>query len=318
MKSVRMFDIARRAGVSVKQVSRAIRGESGIAAETRKRVLRAARALGYAGLPGGRNRRIAVLCDPVNLCALTIIGELHRLNWEAVLMPLADFSADFEGFFDGAFYVNGNGTTAPAWYNRFTLPLVTVNDYGWDPERIASVMPDADHEMELAVDHLAELGHRRIARLRSKMPGGGEVYRHRGETGFLQAAARHGIADEVATLNFVEWPELETLIPDLCRRGFTGFIITIYRDYGWLLDIFRQVPRRIPQEVSLIVYDDQPLVEDLGLTAVAINYLEMIRQAIRVLVDRIEGRDELPHLVIPASLRIRNSTGPLAATEALP
>ena len=163
--------------------------------------------------------------------------------------------------------------------------------------------------MELAVDHLADLGHRRIVRLRSMMPGGGGVYLHRGEKGFLDTAARRGLAETAVSINFIEWAELESLIPELCRKNFTGFIVTIYSNYGWLLDIFARTGKRIPDDLSLIVYNDHPLAEELKLTAIGIDYRETIRQAVRQLGENIEGAGVFRHHLIPATLRIRSSTG---------
>lgn len=91
--TVTSFDVAAQANVSQSTVSKALRGDPGIRSETRKRVVRAAEALGYcvdaraSSLRSLRADCVAVImvCDQVERLAeelsegAYLIPELHRM-----------------------------------------------------------------------------------------------------------------------------------------------------------------------------------------------------------------------------------------------
>src|SRR5512138_1312132 len=71
-QTVNMTDVARRSGVSIASVSRALRGEAGVSAATRDRILSAARELAYVVSPeasrlsGGPTGRVGVIVPRVD------------------------------------------------------------------------------------------------------------------------------------------------------------------------------------------------------------------------------------------------------------
>ncbi len=179
----RLADIAAQAAVSEATVSRVLNGKPGVAETTRQAVLTALDVLGYerpsrlkersAGLVG---LIVPELDNPIfPAFAQVIESALARNGYTAVLCtatPGGLHEDDFtqmllERGVSGIVFVSGlhaDTTTDPDRYRalrRRGLPIVLVNGYleGVDAPFISN---DDVASMELAVTHLASLGHRRI------------------------------------------------------------------------------------------------------------------------------------------------------------
>ena len=85
-QSVNMADVARRTGVSIATVSRALRGERGVSEATRLRIQRAADELAYvispeaSKLSGGATGRVAVVVPWIDAWFYSRILEIGRAS----------------------------------------------------------------------------------------------------------------------------------------------------------------------------------------------------------------------------------------------
>ena len=72
--------------------------------------------------------------------------------------------------------------------------------------------------------------------------------------------------------------------------------------------------RRVPDDVSLIGFDDQPIASLISpaLTTVAQDFAELGRQSFSLLERAITGSDGRGTVSVPAKLVIRESTAPRA------
>ena len=81
--SVTSHDVARLAGVSQATVSRALRDDDRVTAETKRRVRDAAQALGYVrselgrGLSTRATRRVALVVELDNVLYQAVLGPFH-------------------------------------------------------------------------------------------------------------------------------------------------------------------------------------------------------------------------------------------------
>ena len=73
----------------------------------------------------------------------------------------------------------------------------------------------------------------------------------------------------------------------------------------------RQLGLRIPEDVSVVGFDDVQTAAFLGpaLTTVRQPLQDMARAAVRMLVEALSTDDVIqPHIIMPTSLVVRNST----------
>ena len=178
-RRVTLEDVAKRADVSRALVSIVMRDATGASAATRARVWAAARELGYRpdvrarSLASQKSRMIGVMFGvDIGVFQFDLLEGLYAAAEEhghsLVLTPLTRgrdehaAAQSLDDFRFDALIMLGPTTGMPLLAGR--VPLVVV---GWhvDHPAVDVVRTSDEHGMSLAVDHLVELGHRRIAHL---------------------------------------------------------------------------------------------------------------------------------------------------------
>lgn len=326
-------DVAARAGVSVGAVSRVLGGDTSlvIRPETRERVLAAAADLDYrpnrmaAGLRTRRAMAVALfLPEPQNLGWAEMIGAIQRVTAAAdhllaiaeiqgrVLDPEVISRYAMEARVDGVLLATG--LLAEDLVERLAsrgLPLLPIASR-YRSVAASVTMQDA-MGTELAVTHLAELGHRRIAFL-SGVPDTDIVRRREG--GFRAAMAARGIRAQLVngdgTLVGTR-PVAAALLAGRERRRPTAVVaVNLMTALGLRSEVAR-AGLRVPQDVSIVTFDDHVVTEHLDppLTGIRMPMAEMGEAAARMLLEAIDGIPLRHHVVdtVPR-LTIRASTGP--------
>lgn len=192
------------------------------------------------------------------------------------------------------------------------VPLVLVNRHTDVVTPFAVVPADYDGA-GMAVAHLVELGHRRIAHI----AGSGEM--STGATrrqGYLDALGRHGIAFDPALLvegsfrdsggyaamrQLLALPEPPTAVFAVNDLAAAGAIRAI-----------RETGRDVPRDISLVGFNDLSTVASTSpnLTTVQLPLHMMGMAAARRLLARIMGeRDPSEPLTVPVTLIVRESSG---------
>src|SRR5215204_4653116 len=183
---VTLKDVARLAGVHAGTASRALNEDtrSLVSEETARRVLEAAAELGYRpnpiarGLKTSRSYTIGVVIpDLLNPLFPPIVRGIQDRLEEAAYTPLiantdndtdrerADFEAMRARHVDGLITATARRDRGlPPGLEDVEMPIVLVNRRLEDGGR-PSVVADDRAGVALAVEHLASLGHRRIAHL---------------------------------------------------------------------------------------------------------------------------------------------------------
>ena len=175
-----------------------------------------------------------------------------------------------------------------------------------------------------AVSHLIERGHKRIAFVSSDNLATSSVQERL--AGYEQALRAHGIETEAA-LRFTELPAVPPQAEDHRRvtienaQRIQRFLRRVPRPTAVfalhdrialsVVEAAASVGLRIPEELAIVGFDDDPLVQSLGvaLTSVAQPREEMGRMAARLTADRIEGRRaEVTRIVLPTRLVPRRSS----------
>ncbi|HEY7813601.1 MAG TPA: LacI family DNA-binding transcriptional regulator [Nakamurella sp.] len=173
--------VAARAGVSVSTASLAFSGSGPVSAQTRERVLAAARELDYAGPdPRGRSLRqgrsgiigvimeervLAAFRDPLRIAVLDGIAQETTAQGHGLLL-LSDIGASAEAIgtatMDAAILFGFSTRIDPTvdLLRRRGLPVVAVGG----PDRgLLTISIDDEAASATAARHLADLGHRDVA-----------------------------------------------------------------------------------------------------------------------------------------------------------
>ncbi len=191
------------------------------------------------------------------------------------------------------------------------LPLVAV----WlqtVPDGVGFV--DADHYggAYRAVQHLLDLGHRRIAFLGPAELVALHPHYHARYAAYRAALKAVGSADlEAWNLGSID----EVLALVRASPPITAVFAATDLDAAELANALAANGLHIPHDLSLVGFDDIVGADVIagGLTTVRQPVLEMAVQAVRSLLALIEGADaETCRTVLPAPLVVRHSTAPPA------
>lgn len=342
--AVKLAEIAERAGVSVASVSRVLNDKPGVTPSTRQAVLTAIDVLGYerparlrakaAGLvglivPELENPifpRFAQVVEtslahhgytPV-LCTQSA-GGVHEDDYVATLLDRG---------VAGIIFISGIHAIAAGDPGRYSalveagLPIVLVNGYLEGVE--ATFISNDDHaSVDLAVSHLAQLGHTRIG-----LALGQRRYTPviRKVEGFKQAMRRH--VDETLTDEALEELVQCTVFTveggagaaeTLLDRGVTAIVSGSDLMALGAIQTVRRRGLQVPEDVSVVGSDDSKLIEytDPPLTTVRQAVAAMGAAAASSLVDQIAGHPvPTTELLYRPELVVRGSTGRAPALAA--
>jgi LacI family transcriptional regulator len=306
-----MVDVARQAGVSIGTVSNVLRGTAPVADATRERVLSAVAALGYRHNEVARSlRRQAtrtlgvVIPDPLNPFYAAIASEVERrARREGYVVLLTDTELDpsteaaqvaalVERRVDGVVFPGVSERSAiPAELLDRGIPVVVVS-FAADDARLGVVDIDEAAAMAAVADHLVGLGHARIA---FTALGRREEAVDRRPEALRSAHARHG-------LELTEAADAPTAI--CCHDDVTAIA---------LLDRLARQGVRVPEDVSVVGFDDIPLAGHalIALTTVHQDAPTMGTRAVELLLAAIDDRRAVAHRELhPAPLVVRRTSGP--------
>lgn len=207
MTGATLTDVAQRAGVSTPTASRVLRGVSSVDQELKEKVLLAASELGYQPNRLARSLRerktgiIGYMSAGSTAKFHTVLAQgiydAGLENGYAVVTGMSNtadrqqsYGQIFAGFQVDGLIVVPTSQTDPA-IERIAghLPVVEVDRSASSFSR-HRVLLDNQHAMEMAVDHLVELGHRHIALLYGLEQVSTEQERLEG---YLRALRKHGL-----------------------------------------------------------------------------------------------------------------------------
>ncbi len=175
-----IHDVANDVGLSTATVSRALRNLPGVSTETRQRVVESAQRLGYVASPaasvlaGGETRTIAIVAPYVTRWFFATLVEgaesvLRQHGYDVLLYSLGgDHSTRSRVLHshlltkrvDGVLVLGIEPTADERdWLNRNAPPIALV---GARMPGCPSVQIDDELAARTGVEHLLELGHRRI------------------------------------------------------------------------------------------------------------------------------------------------------------
>jgi len=327
----RIEDVAKEAGASSKTVSRVLNNEPNVSDGMRQRILAAVKALGYRPNPSARslasNRAflIALLYDnpSPNYIMEVQQGALEACDAHQYSMmgrPIISGTHDFVGRVDeliSQFRLDGLLLTPPISDHPELLQLLRSRNVPW-----ASISPKNYREGAGAivnerlascemVQHLASLGHRRIAHITGHSKHGGSVWRLRGYRDGLEQANLvydpelvvegwfsfdSGVAGARRLLALEQRPTAIFAANDDTAAG----VLWAASEQGLV----------VPKDISVCGFDDSPLSRQVwpALTTVRQPSQDMGRIAAMQLLLAIKAGEPGEMVSVPYTLRLRQST----------
>jgi len=329
---VSIKDIARAADVSPSTVSRALNDHPSISSETKARVRRLAQEMGYTPSLLARSLVtkdtatiglvITHASDPFLARLVAGVEDAAQSNGYSVFLSSSYRDAGREQRVIRSFYerrasgIIVAGSQIDAGYlqlrERFPLPIVLTNCRTYP----YSVSTDNQSGARQAVEHLVQLGHRRVAY-------GANQHSYRTNRGRL--------AGYQAILGQREIPPEEELVIEgegtlaggaqvgqqLLALSSPPTAVFCFNDMAAMgvLHALERAGLETPRDCSVVGFDDLELASYFcpPLTTVRQPSYQIGQRAMRMLLKLIQGESDVEAEILPAELVIRETTGPVPA-----
>lgn len=343
-KIANLCDVAKVAGVSKSTVSRVLNNKLGngfsVTNEVRIRILNASRNLGY------RPNLIAQSLSNQKRMMIHILGGSHALHdlgdiyQTAVNKIVAIVDSDLE---DGNITVDmslhhSNKSELPPWHisaaiilarcnpatveelEQTNIPYVVIN--GPAGKLGSKVVPDDVNGMKIAIKHLVELGHKRIAYAGPQaafLRGHSSVYdRHQTYLTEMEAYKLTPMPGHDKQLSTIKTYQnlhdsaVKYIKKTVLQDRATAIIVYGHMEAINLIQVSQALDISVPERLSIICFCDQHACDIMSpsLTFIDLMSEEMGQAATELLIRQLEHPEQInPEVIkLPERLILRNTT----------
>lgn len=321
-------EVARAAGVSQSAVSRAFTPGASVSELTRKKVLKAAKALGYRpnaiarSLITSKSRIIAVVVAYFeNQFYPDLLGQLsaklHALGYHILLFTgLLDRDSDILLSQILQYQVDGIILLSTSLSSEFSaecaslgVPVVLVNRTTAQDD-VSSVTSDNVRGGELVASFLIAGGHKRFAYV-AGTPNS-STNRDR-EAGFLKGLRLSGVRNFTTATGNYSWDGAARAARELLSAKKPPDAIFCANDHMALsvMDVARfECKLKIPEDLSVVGCDNVGAARwpSYALTTVEQSVESMAGAAVRIILSQVTDKLHSPtHTIVPSALVIRLS-----------
>lgn len=323
---IRIYDVARVAGVSVATASKALNDTGRMTEATRARVKQTAAALGFRpnamarALTGQRSFTVGLLTNDtygrftmpvmaginealidqgvsVFLCGIEDDAALGKIHVDAMLDKQVD-----------GIIATGKRIDRRLPVDLSDLPVPVVYAFTEGPDDAVTLVSDDEGGARAATEHLLALGRTRLAHVT-------------GPASFASVASRasafRAVAGAEAAILHGAWSEAwgHEAVARLCSEAAPPDGIFCGNDQiaRGVVDALRERGVAVPAEVSVVGFDNWEIVSAATrppLTTIDMNLKELGREAGRLILDLAEGKLVEPGIrTLPCKLVVRQSCG---------
>lgn len=335
MPNPTIYDVASTAGVGVGTVSRVLNNSTRVSPETQEKVLNAIRVLGFRRSKvarqlstGIRHRSIGAIMPFIthpsfverlrgmqlalnhqdNNFNLVLYNVSEPDRYQEQLLSLVD-QATVDGLLIATLNVSDEQRDL---LTQADIPFVTLSDAC--AEELNCISPDNIHGGYIATRHLLELGHHSIAYVGDEFPNPyGFPTSELRYKGYISALKEHGVAyrseyvclgahgEDTAhglTAQLLALPEPPTAIFAMSDIQAVGCILAI-----------REAGLRVPEDISVIGFDDVQLSRYIGLTTVRQHLEQSGYLGMQLLLDMLTTPENVADRQLPPlELIVRGTT----------
>lgn len=284
-------DIANRLGVSVSTVSKGLNGASDISEELRQTVLDTAVEMGYSTKRSRKeeNRKLCVFVENMNYQSIDEFGydivlgfkqNAFRHKWDVDIRPITPaFQMDekydtylLKKGYCGAFLMGF--ALHDEWMKQLehtTMPTVLLDNKIDDNPNVCYLGTDSYEGIRIGVNHLHNLGHKKIAFLNGSLHSLVSNQRH---DAFISAVTAAGLEvdEELIAYGYFVADSAKYHVPGFLAKGATAIMCGNDLIAKGVIAECESRGFRVPEDVSVIGFDD------IALASVLTPPLSTIRQ----------------------------------------
>ena len=311
MARATIAEVAELAGVSQATVSRALRGAGKVAPKTRAKVEAAADRLGFtlsksaSSLASGKTMRVVLLFS----------GKLNEWFNANVLQGVCEV-LEPEGYDVSPTFVTGRQETERCFAQ---LPKNRNADAIIISSFQLAIGVDNYDGMSKAVRLLKSLGHQRIAFVVDYIPDDMVYSTSQRMEAFLEAAEQNGYDDEYAYVITADEHDAPLSKADLAAQLVAKLLSLPHMPTAICAEtdqvaiaVIKELGKQqlhVPEDISVIGFDDADIAQAANLTTVRQNPLEMGRNAARKTLSLLRGQTpDASYESQEATLMLRDTT----------
>lgn len=328
-------DIAMRLGVSPSTVSKGLNGANDISEELRQMVLDTAIELGYSPkkIKKSITKRVCIFVENMDFEESKDFGydiilgfkqAAIREGWEVDIMPITpafQLKEKYDTYmlkcgYNGGFFVGF--ALHDDWLSQLestTIPTVLFDNYIPKNPNVCLVGTDNEEGIALAVEHLALLGHKKIAFLNGSSHSMVTEQRH---LAFENSMNSLGLEfdEELAVYGYFVADVAKYHVPDFLSAGATAILCGNDLIASGVVTECRKRGFSVPGDISVVGFDDLPIAStiDPPLTTIRQDRTDLgkcAHYALNCLINHVAINKTL----LRPELIVRTSTGKRSETE---
>ena len=325
-------DIAEYTGVSATTVSNVIHGRKNrVSVETVERIQKAIDELGYVpnlfarSLVSSSSNVIALISyvptqadsffadESFRMRFLSRIENVLKQNGYYLMFRRVESADELKYFLrnwkmDGLFITGAADAETIEALHGITTPMVVIDSYASD--QICDVGHDDYSGGRMATEHLLEKGHKSIAFASSSVMDG--RYMERRYRGYLDAFEAAGIQPDPGLVyeSGLDMDSCRVVAEKIKDRGdVTAVVATTDLMAAGLMAAFIDMGLRIPDDISIVGYDDTPLGRMITprLTTIRQDMDLKADTAAQKMIEILKGGHARGRTVLPVELVVRDS-----------
>lgn len=325
---VTIKDIANQLGIAPSTVSKGLNNANDISPELRQLVLDTAIEMGYVTkrMKKETHKRLCIFIENMlyehsdDFGFDIILGFRQatiRDKWDVQIVPMTPQLQALEPYdrymmqnnYHGGFLV-GFALQDP-WMKQLEktkIPTVLFDNYIKKNPNVAYIGTDSFEGIDIAIDHLTELGHKKIALLNGSPNSMVTINRY---DAYASSMASHGLTvnENLVAYGYYVEDSAKYHVTDLLKHGATAILCGNDLLAVGVLKECQRLHLRVPQDLSVVGFDNLPIAAQISptLTTIGQDRIDLGRNSFAALYWLIE-KVPISRSLLRPQLIIREST----------